>query len=257
MSADIANWLQVNIVNNPQVLQSLIALIILIVASFLISEKPTEKSPFRSRRVWGALLFVFAIFIFLFANIADLADVFTVWATLVLAGVAIFSFEESRRLREQYKEREERDRKARLLNEIIKWVLDVKISMLQGDAQTIMLERKQRYDRIFLAISDALLNAELMNLRATENSIQVEKELNDVWQSAFFCSQLAVRITGKKPTDEQRKRWGKNALDIVARVDQLEEQGNLTDQEMYDGQKDLLEKVSICLKKLVEVEATL
>ena len=124
MSADIANWLQVNIVNNPQVLKSLIALIILIVAIFLFSEKPTEKNLFRSRRVWGALLFVFAIFVFLFANIADLADAFIVWATIVLAGVAVFSFEESRRLRKQYKEREELDRKERLLNEIIEWASD-------------------------------------------------------------------------------------------------------------------------------------
>ena len=95
-----------------------------------------------------------------------------------------------------------------------------------------------------------------MALRASENSIPVEKELNNVWHSAFFCSQLAARINGNKPTDEQRKRWIKNALDIVVRIDQLEEQGNLTDKEMYDGQRDLLEKISLCLKKLVEVEAT-
>lgn len=125
MSADIANWLQVNIVNNPQVLKSLIALIILIVAYFLFSEKPTEKNPFRRRRVWGAILFVFGMFVFLFAYIADLADVFTVWATLVLVGVAVFSFEESRRLRKQYKEREERDRKERYLEKIVSWAKDI------------------------------------------------------------------------------------------------------------------------------------
>ena len=123
MSADIANWLQVNIVNNPQILQSLIALIILIVASFLMSEKPTKKIP--SKRILGAALFVFAIFIFLYANIASLANVFTVWATLVLAGVAVFSFEESRRLRKENRQREERERKERLLNEIIKWAENI------------------------------------------------------------------------------------------------------------------------------------
>jgi hypothetical protein len=97
----------------------------MIVAYFLFSEKPTEKIPFRRRRVLGALLFVFAIFVFLHANIADLADVFTVWATLVLAGVAVFSFEESRRLREENRQREERERKERLLNEILEWAIDV------------------------------------------------------------------------------------------------------------------------------------
>ena len=123
MSTDIANWLLVNIVSNPQVFRSLIALIILIVAIFLFSKKPTEKDTFRHGL--GASLFVFAIFAFLFANIADLADVFTAWATIVLAGVAVFSFEESRRLRKQYKEREERDRKERKLITIIEWTTDI------------------------------------------------------------------------------------------------------------------------------------
>ena len=101
----------------------ILALIILIVAIFLFSRKPTEKSTFRHGL--GASLFVFAIFVFLHANIADLADVFTAWATIVLAGIAALSFEESRRLRKQYKEREEWDRKERLLNEISEWAIDI------------------------------------------------------------------------------------------------------------------------------------
>jgi len=172
------------------------------------------------------------------------------FGTLILALATVLTIKTNN-------EREKRNRKERILNEIIKWVLNVKVSMLQGDAQAFMLEGKKRYERIFLAISDALFSAELMSLRASENSIPVEKELNDVWQSAFFCSQLASRIAGGKTTDEQRKRWGKNALDVVARIDQLEEQGNLTDQEMYNGQRDLAEKISICLKKLVKVEGNL
>jgi len=134
MGADIANWLQVNIVNNPQVLKSLIAIMIMIVASFLSSEKPTEKIPFRrTRRVLGASLFVFGIFVFLYANIADLADVITVWATLVLAGVAVFSFEESRHLREENRQREQRDRKEHLLNEIIEWATDISKCGINAD----------------------------------------------------------------------------------------------------------------------------
>lgn len=189
------------------------------------------------------------------------AEVLVAIGTLALAGVTYYSIRESNkrernRIQEQ-KDKEKRDRKERLLNEIIEWVSDVKLKTVQANVPPTLLERKQRYDRISLAISGALLNAELMNLRASENSIPVEKELNNVWQSAFFCSQLAARIAGNKPTDEQRHRWSKNALDIVAKIDQMEAQGNLTDGEMYDGQKDLLEKVSICLKKLVKVEATL
>lgn len=178
-------------------------------------------------------------------------------AAILVGGGTLFLGIMALRTIRQNRSIQKAEKRERLLNKIIEWVLDVKISMLQGDDQAIILERKQRYDRIFFAISDVLLNAELMNLRASENSISVEKELNNVWQSAFFCSQLAARIAGKKTTDEQRKRWSKNAIDIVARIDQLEEQGNLTDQEMYNGQKDLLEKISICLKKLVKAEATL
>ena len=172
------------------------------------------------------------------------------FGTLILALATVLTIKTNN-------EREKRNRRERILNEIIKWVLNVKLSTVHGMAQVNMVvERQQKYGQIFIAISDALLDAELMALRASENSIPVEKELNNVWHSAFFCSQLAARINGNKPTDEQRKRWIKNALDIVVRIDQLEEQGNLTDKEMYDGQRDLLEKISLCLKKLVEVEAT-
>ncbi len=123
MLSDVANWILVNVLINPRVFTSLLALIILIVARFLVFEKPTKQIPFK--RLLGTVLFVFATFVFLYVNIDDLADVFTVWATLILAGVAVFSFEESRRLREENKQREERDRKERLLNEIIEWAEDV------------------------------------------------------------------------------------------------------------------------------------
>jgi len=125
MGTDIANWLQVNILSNPQVFQSLIALIMLIFAGFLFSEKSTEKSLFRSKRVWGSMLFVFAIFVFLLANIPDLGDVFIALATIVLACVAIVSFEESRRLRKQYKEQEERNSQAQVLDEIMNWLEEI------------------------------------------------------------------------------------------------------------------------------------
>ena len=124
MSADIANWLQVNILNNPQIFQGILALIIMVIGGILWSpKKPVEKGFFK--RSSGALIFVFGIFTFLYAFIANLADVFTVWATLVLAGVAVFSFEENRRLRKQYKEREERDRKETKLNRIIDWATEI------------------------------------------------------------------------------------------------------------------------------------
>lgn len=139
MSADIANWLQVNIINNPQVFKSLIALIIMILAGFLSFGKP-KKSIFVKRFV-GVALFVFGMFLFLYANIDNLAGVFTVWATLILAGVAVFSFEESRRLRRENRQIEGRRSKESSLIEIIKWAEDIDTVSLASDSTIAQLLR--------------------------------------------------------------------------------------------------------------------
>ena len=213
--------------------------------------------------IWGIVIIVScAILVHVFKKLGctparNIFGFFDDWATilsasvmLLLAGAAVWAIMDNRYARKV-------DRKERLLNEIIEWVSVLKLRTLQANRQITVLEKERGYEGLFFAISDELVKAELINLLASENSIPVENELNNVWQSAFFCSQLAGRMAGKKPTDEQRKSWSENALDIVARIDQLEEQGNLTGQEMYNGQKDLLEKVSLCLKKLAEVKATL
>lgn len=117
MWTDIADWLKVNILNDPQVFKSILALIFMIAGLLLFAKRTTERNLLKNKRVWGTMLFICGLVVFLQANITDIADVFTVLATIVLAGVAVFSFEESRRLRKQYREREERDRKERLLRE--------------------------------------------------------------------------------------------------------------------------------------------
>jgi preprotein translocase subunit YajC len=137
MWADIADWIKVNILNNPQVFKSIIALIIMMVGLFLFSKRPTERKLLKNKRVWGTFLFVCGIVLFLQANLTDLADVFTVLATIVLAAVAVFSFEESRRLRKQYAEREERDRKERLLKEISDWAEDAFRCFITAHPDTI------------------------------------------------------------------------------------------------------------------------
>lgn len=184
MGIDIANWLQVNILNNPQVLESLIALIIMIVAFFLFSKKPTEHNLFRSRRVWGTLLFVFGIFVFLYANIADLADVFTVWATIVLAGVAVFSFEESRRLRKQYKEREGRDRKERLLNDIQNWaesgIVAIAPASLQIDTNMILNELDLNLRPVATKMISVLIDTEKIGGDLKTKVLIVSKRLNAI-----------------------------------------------------------------------------
>ena len=221
MSAEIANWLHVNIVNNPQVLKSLIALIILIVASFLFSEKPTEKNLFRSRRVWGALLFVFAIFLFLHANIADLADVFIVWATIVLAGTAVFSFEESRRLRKQYTEREERDRKERLLDEIIEWASGCMSCAFEinrpsiGEAKSI-----ERYiNRLQIELEDKLkfFKTKTGYIKGIATPSLFGQSLSKAVNISIECLDLTINLIEKdKPSpkeEEDEKKQAKEELD--------------------------------------------
>ncbi len=61
MISDVADWDLINMLINPRVSMSLLALIILIVAGFLMSEKPIKKYSFK--RILGAVLFVFAIFV--------------------------------------------------------------------------------------------------------------------------------------------------------------------------------------------------
>lgn len=114
----VLNFASTNISIITRVVTSLLALIILIVAAFLMSEKATKNNS--STHILGSVLFVFATFVFLYANIQNLADVFTVWATLILAGVAILSFDESRRLREENMQREERERKERLQERLLR-----------------------------------------------------------------------------------------------------------------------------------------
>lgn len=149
------------------------------------------------------------------------------------------------------------DKRERILNEIIDWVSDIKTNTIKANTQSAKLGRGPGYEVIFITISDELLRAELMKTRAIENAIPVVDELDNVWRSAFFCSQLAARIIGNRPTDEQMDRWSEEALDIVSRIDELEKQSKLSDQEMYNGQRKLKDDISVCLKKLVKYGASL
>ncbi len=197
MISDVADWVLINVLTNFQVSTSLIALIILIVASFLFSRKPTEKSTFGHGL--GASLFVFSLFVFLLANIADLADVFTAWATIVLAGIAALSFEESRRLRKQYKEREERDRKERLLNEIIQWAEDINNASLVPDISPSIKQREinvlMRYGSSFSkAISIETIASESFKKELLGN---VQEVINTLLR--FMCINQ-LKVLGAMPT---------------------------------------------------------
>lgn len=171
-------------------------------------------------------------------------------ATFLLALAAFWAIWQNHSL-------QKRERKERLLNEIIEWVSDFKRKAVPTDIDQVELAGKRKYEFISISLADAMLKGELIKLRATENEIPILHELDDVWQSGFFCAQLASRMLGNKPTEQQRKSWSKAALDVIIRIDKLEEQGKLTDKELYHGQKKFLEDISACLKVLVKFEATL
>jgi len=205
-----------------------------------MSEKPRKK--ISSKRTLGAVLFVFAIFIFLYANIADLADVFTVWATLVLAGVAIFSFEESRRLREENRQKEERDRKERLLNEIIEWATDVaKCESLSPISELPILDfrtaGKELVDaaiehRSKVAIAALGLRYQAIDTRSESIKI-VAKKLDKSLGSNLHS---AVRTTAKK-------------LDTNIVINNKRLKGEATDQEYEEHWRSLVRSAVALSKK--------
>ena len=65
----------------------------------------------------------------------DAGDWITLGAVLVALSLGVASLVQTKRL-------QKRERKERLLNEIIEWVSDVKFKTLQADTQTMMLKRK-------------------------------------------------------------------------------------------------------------------
>jgi hypothetical protein len=180
----------------------------------------------------------------------EVGDWVTLGAVIVALGIGVASILHSRSI-------QKKERRERLLNEIIEWISEFKRKTVPTDFNQVMLAGKRKYEFISSALTDAMLKAELMKLRATENNIPVLDELDNVWHSAFFCAQLAERILGNKPNEQQRNSWSKAACDIIIRIDELEKQNKLTDEEIYHGQKKLLEDISACLKSLVKIEAAL
>ena len=239
MISDLANWVLINVLTNTRVLTSLLAFIILIVAGFLISDKkPAKKVP--SKRILGAVLFVFAIFVFLYANIADLADVFTVWATLILAGVAIFSFEESRRLREENRQRENRDRTEHYLDRVENWLVSLATFAIQVQSWTLTGDTVAQLQSIYAHYSSVeeqgkpfLKIAEVLNKPLHEALTKTENELH---LSANSLQELRKRYTNTVFF---------NGLDL----------GEIT--EFKASQKNLMNAVDVAVTKVSEARLAL
>lgn len=180
-------------------------------------------------------------------------DWITLCAVIVALAIGVASILHTRSILKK-------EQKKKLLNEIIEWVFEFKQKAVPTDFSHVMLAGTRKYEFISIALSYVMLKAELIKLRVKENDIKVLDELDNVWHSAFFCSQLAQRILGNRPSEQQRINWSKEskaACDITIRIDELEKQKRLTDEEIYNGQKKLLEDISACLKTLVKIEAAL
>jgi hypothetical protein len=113
-----------------------------------------------------------------------LADVFIVWATIVLAGVAVFSFEESRRLRKQYKEREERDRREKLLDDIQGWaesgIVAIAPASLQIDENMILNELDLNLRPVAAKMISVLIDTEKISGDLQTKVLIVSKRLNAI-----------------------------------------------------------------------------
>jgi len=66
---------------------------------------------------------------YLFVVWAELRGILTAFAAIVAVIIAAFSIDESRRIRQENIERESRDRKERLIDEVAKWLRELEVSI--------------------------------------------------------------------------------------------------------------------------------
>ena len=82
------------------------------------------KKKKRRLHFWGVGLLV-AAFVLLFVKSTELREILIALAAVFAVFIAAFSIDETRRLRKDSLDRESRDRKERLLNEIIEWAMSI------------------------------------------------------------------------------------------------------------------------------------
>ncbi|MHB8105203.1 MAG: hypothetical protein ACYDG5_06655, partial [Dehalococcoidales bacterium] len=76
----------------------------------------------------------YAVFmVFVFAGIPTMKEVIVAFASLAAVIIALLSFDQSRRIRQESLDKENRERKERLLNEIIEWAREINNSSLDID----------------------------------------------------------------------------------------------------------------------------
>ncbi len=180
----------------------------------------------------------------------EIGDWITLAAVVVALSIGVASIIQTNKL-------QKRERKERILSEIVDWVSDFKCKVVPTTFSEVNIAQKNKYEYISTSLASAMLKAELMKLRAKENCYEVVEELDNVWRSAFLCAQLANRMLGIRPSEEQLSRWDKPAVDISQKIDKLEKEKKLSDEELYKCQRQLLTDISTCIGVLVKLEANL
>jgi len=143
----------------------------------------------RTLRMVG-IAFLMGAGVSLFVSSAELREILTAYAALVAVIIAAFSIDESRRIRQDSIERESRDRKERLVNEVTEWLRELEDHIFRklGTIKSVTEDVLQRSPKIsqetWLQLDDldiALveMNALSEGIKETEYYQKLTSELNE------------------------------------------------------------------------------
>ena len=164
-----------------------------------------------------------------FVESAQLREILTAAASVFAIFISALSIDEARRLRKDSLDRENRDRKERLLNEIIEWAISIakcesespmtvlpftELVSFEEPAQQKVVEYVNRFDRVQLMRRYQAVDARSESIKA------VAKELDKKFEGNLFpivrrtASELAKNITiiskhleGQSTEEEYNKHW--------------------------------------------------
>lgn len=120
---------QINFINNEQIdfgglLTGAIVAILVFIIGYSFTKYGKRKNLDRYGKLlkWAAPIILFtAIFVY----INQIREILVAFASVAAVVIAVYSYDQSRQIRKDTLDRENRDRKERLLNEIINWVEEV------------------------------------------------------------------------------------------------------------------------------------
>ncbi len=147
----------------------------------------------RPRIYWGGIGFVLTAGIVVFVEFKEIRDVLTALAAICAAFIAAYSIDETRRLRQDNVDRESRDRKERLLNEIIIWS-KIAIKRIFTEVKPLSEAIKEtKAKRKIFKLPDELFWSTIMTEDAILESTRLETEITE----AKYLLKMATWIDDK------------------------------------------------------------